>query len=356
MIEIDILPASSEKKGGDSVLIRIGNFNYTEERNQQKVILIDGGYQENASRIKDHLKKHYQTETIDIAIITHPDQDHISGFNKLLDDTSVVVKKTYIHDPWNHTHHMFTRTKDGRRTAKSLGNSFDQTLSILLNTLEKSDAKNIEPFAPLKLYGLNLHIIGPTPKFYRDTLYKFSGMEGAESSGPSNIYEEEPSLYQSSMDHFLDDPKTSPKNDTSVITLLRDDNNEPVALFTGDAGVDAINRALDTADAEGLKYKGVYLFQIPHHGSIKNISEELINRIDPKNTYVSAPPNKAEHPSPLLINFLIKRNTPIYHVQDTDGIVFYHGTPNRRPSWGAAPTAPHRDKVRRLKKLMSWIF
>lgn len=356
MIEIDILPASSEKKGGDSVLIRVGNFDYTMKHNEQKIILIDGGYQENASRIKEYLQTHYQAKTIDFAIITHPDQDHISGFNKLLDDPEVTVKKTYIHDPWNHTHRMFTKTQDGRRTVKSLGNAFDETLSTLSSVLEKSNAKNIEPLAPLKIAGLNLYIIGPTKDFYQETLYKFPGMEGAEQSGPSDVYEENFTLYQNSINHFLDDPKTSPKNDSSVITLLHDNNNEPVALFTGDAGVDAIGRALDTADGNRLKYKGVYLFQIPHHGSIKNISEDLISRISPKNAYVSAPPNKDEHPSPLLMNFLIQQGIPIYHVKDTNGVLFYHDTPNRRPGWGAAPTVQHREKVRKLKRATSWLF
>lgn len=350
MIEIDILPASSEKKGGDSILMRIFNSR------TQKVILIDGGYKENAARIKNHLQEYYNTNTIDIAIITHPDQDHISGFNALLDDNTVIVNTTYIHDPWNHTDHMFTRTEDKRRTKKSLGNAFDETLSILLDTLNKSDAKNVEPLAPHTVKGTNLHIIGPTRDFYRNTLFKFPGMEGAESSGPSNIYDEELTTYNDSIDHFLDNPKTSPKNNSSVITLLHDDEGTPVALFTGDAGVDAINQALDTAERQKLSYKGVFLFQIPHHGSIKNISKELIDRISPKNTYISAPPNKIEHPSSLLINYLVNRGIPVYHIKDKHGIAFPYKTVINRPGWGSAPTANRFEKVYRLKKIKYLFF
>lgn len=360
MIEIDILPASSEKKGGDSVLIRIGNFDYTANKNNQKVILIDSGYSENAQRIKDYLTDHYQTNTIDLVVITHPDIDHISGFKTLLEDTSIIVNKTYIHDPWNHTSHMFTRTKDNRRTVKSLGNAFDETLSRLSNILDKLNARNIEniePFGYLEIKGFNLHILGPDRKFYRDTLYKFEGMEGSSSQySGSDIYEPDLSHYSENMSHFLENPKTSPKNETSVITLLQDHDGKPLVLFTGDAGVDAINKALDNADNARIKYKGVYLFQIPHHGSIKNINQEVIDRINPVNAYVSAPSQKIEHPSPLLINYFLNCSVPTYHIKDKNGIVFYHGTSNRRPNWGVAAPAQKNNRVYRLKKLFNSLF
>lgn len=360
MIEIDILPASSEKKGGDSVLVRIGNFDYTNSRNNQKVILIDSGYSENAERIKEYLTNYYQTNTIDLVVITHPDIDHISGFKTLLENNSVIIKKTYIHDPWNHTSHMFTRTIDNRRTVKSLGNAFDETLSKLSDILDKLSAlkiENIEPFGYAEIKGFNLHILGPNKKFYRDNLYKFDGMEGASSQySGSDIYESDLSSYHENMPHFLDNPKTSPKNETSVIMLLQDHEGKPLALFTGDAGVEAINKALDNADKVGIDYTGVYLFQIPHHGSIKNISKDVIDRISPINAYVSAPSQKAEHPSPLLINYFLNNSIPTYHIKDKNGIVFYHGTQHRRPEWGVATTAPKNDRVYKLKRLFDKIF
>lgn len=360
MIEIDILPASSEKKGGDSVLIRIGNFDYSDSRNNQKVILIDSGYSENAQRIKEYLKDYYQTHIIDLVIITHPDIDHISGFKTLLEDNSIVIKKTYIHDPWNHTSHMFTRTKDNRRTVKSLGSAFDETLSRLSDILDKLNTleiENIEPFGYAEIKGFNLHILGPDRKFYRDTLYKFDGMEGTSSQyNGSDIYEPDLSLYNDDMPHFLENPKTSPKNETSVITLLQDHQGKPLVLFTGDAGVEAINKALDNADNAGIDYSGVYLFQIPHHGSIKNIDQAVIDRISPINAYVSAPSQKPEHPSPLLINYFLKNSIPTYHIKDKSGIVFYHGTQHRRPSWGVAAPASKNNRVYKLKRLFKKIF
>jgi hypothetical protein len=244
MIEIDILPASMQSKGGDSALIRVGTFDYKTKRNNQVVILIDGGYQENSERIADHLRTHYNTATIDIAIITHPDMDHLSGFKKLLEDGQVTVRQTFIHDPWEHKEHMFARALDGRRTVKSIGSAFEQTLNALSATLDMVSSKNTEPFGPSKLPNINAYILGPSREYYRDCLHQFPGMDGETKTGPSDIYTENACEYNAEMDHFLDDPKTSPKNNSSVITLLHDSAHNPIALFTGDAGVEAITSVL----------------------------------------------------------------------------------------------------------------
>lgn len=348
MIEIDILPASSESKGGDCALIRIGTFDYRSKNNNQIVILIDAGYKENAERIKEYLYEHYNTKTIDLAIITHPDTDHISGFKQLLDDNCINIRRTFIHDPWLHAKGIFNRTQDGRRTVNSIENSFEDTLKTLSNVLDRIENKNTEPFGIIKLQGVNAYILGPTKDYYEKLLYQFPGMEGNSSGGPSDIYSDRLSDYDPSINHFLDDPQTSPKNNSSAIILFHDDNNVPIALFTGDAGVDAINKALDIADKHNIKYKNVNLFQIPHHGSIKNISKALIERISPKRAYVSAPPEKTEHPSRLLINYFHKIGIDVYHVRDKKGIVFYFDGASSRPNWGSADKAPIYEKIYRL--------
>jgi len=51
------LPASSEKKGGDAILLRIGSFSYDNPyNNKQAVILIDSGYKSTAENIEKIFK------------------------------------------------------------------------------------------------------------------------------------------------------------------------------------------------------------------------------------------------------------------------------------------------------------
>lgn len=334
MIEIDILPASTEKSGGDSILIRIGKFDYDLQRNQQTVVLIDSGYAENADRIHKYLTDHYGTSTIDCLVITHPDMDHISGLAKLLEDGHVEIKNSFIHDPWNHARTVFQQTEDGRRSVKSIGNKFEETLSVLSDVLEHLDDVNCEPFSCCRLIdGLNLYIIGPSQDYYTELLYKFPGMEGDTGYSSTEIYHNTLVPYSPHLSHFLDNPQTSPKNNSSVILLLHDSNNKPIALFTGDAGVEAISAALDCADEYGLSYKNVDLFQIPHHGSIKNINQSIIDRISSKRAFVSAPPKKLEHPAKHLLNHFHGQGVKVHHIKHESGIRFGYESAPSRPGW-----------------------
>lgn len=352
MIEIDILPASTDAKGGDSVLIRIGTFSYDNKKNNQKVILIDSGYQENADRITSYLSEHYQTDTIDIAIISHPDMDHISGFKKLLDDDVVKIKETFIHDPWSHAKTIYSKTRDGRRTINAIKNEFDESLKSLSEILDNVDNINTEPLGTgliTEFDGVKLYLLGPSKEYYQKLLYCFPGMEGEIPYGDTDIYHKNEVDYSPHMPHFLENPVTSAKNSSSTIILIHGKNDSPIALFTGDAGTEAIEEALKAADYYNLSYKNVNLFQIPHHGSIKNISEHLIKRIQPIQTYVSAPPNNPKHPSRLLLNYLDNNGFAVRHIKDISGIRYsYEGAPSR-PGWTTATPFNRYRKVFRLK-------
>lgn len=83
--EIDLLPVSESTKSGDCILLRFGKL--YQGKDKQKVIIIDGGYAETAQSVKSHLRKYYKCEQegkliIDLMVLSHPDNDHISGLVK----------------------------------------------------------------------------------------------------------------------------------------------------------------------------------------------------------------------------------------------------------------------------------
>jgi hypothetical protein len=49
-------------------------------------------------------------------------------------------------------------------------------------------------------------------------------------------------------------------------------------VLTGDAGRGALTEAADAAWMAGLALPGVHTFQVPHHGSRRNVSTELLDR------------------------------------------------------------------------------
>jgi beta-lactamase superfamily II metal-dependent hydrolase len=330
--------------------IRIGSFSYNNpEQNEQKVILIDGGYKNTAELIEKHLKEYYSTTTIDYAFITHPDADHISGFLELLNRGKVKVKKSVIHDPWNHKIELFSRAEDGRRTINSISSNLDDTLSILSDTLDLLGNKNEEYFGVSSDETLGLYIIGPTEEDYINILQEFPGMDNERYISSEGVYTENEYPYQTTFKHFLDDPKTSAKNDSSMIILVKDSKNNPIALFTGDAGVDSITKALRNAKKEGIEYKNVALMQLPHHGSIKNINKQILDLVNPEKVFVSAPDNDAEHPSKLVVNYILSNDISYKHINSSSGIVFYFDGATKRPGWGPVPEGSIYSKTSKIK-------
>lgn len=238
MIEIDVLPAS-EKQSADAILLRIGSFSYDNpENNDQKVILIDSGWQSTAEKIENHLNDYYYTDTIDYVFITHHDADHISGLLKLLKNKRIKITRAFIHDPWNHKNELLKWDEDGRRTIRSIGSCLDENLAILSEILDLLNERNQEVFDISGNEELGLYILGPSKKDYLNLLPEFRGMYN-ERHTSGGVYTDEEFYYHPSFAHFLSNPITSAENDSSTIILLHNSKKEPIALFTGDAGVDS---------------------------------------------------------------------------------------------------------------------
>ena len=89
--EIDMLNVGA----ADAILIRCFN-----EQNYEYIILVDAGNKKDGEQITNHIKKYYQQQYIDLAICTHPDNDHIGGFEYVLDN--IEIKEFWIHDPAAH--------------------------------------------------------------------------------------------------------------------------------------------------------------------------------------------------------------------------------------------------------------
>jgi hypothetical protein len=62
--EIDYIPVGDEEKGADAIALRFGNL--TGQRNEQKVIVIDGGFKESGEKLVKHIKDFYNTDHVDI--------------------------------------------------------------------------------------------------------------------------------------------------------------------------------------------------------------------------------------------------------------------------------------------------
>lgn len=348
--EIDFLPVGDASKSGDAIALRYGNLNGP--RHQQVVVTIDGGTKASGQALAEHVARVYGTTVVDIAFLTHPDMDHSSGMRCVLEQLR--VKQVVMHLPWGHSGDVLRLVDDDRVTSKSLKNRAIDNLTAakeVADLARRCGADIVEPFAGVVTSGGEITVLGPTVEFYQKQLANFRFMPGTQDSSKTTTfsgYRE----YQPIVEHEswtverLGEPSenaSSAENNSSAIILLQVDGCN--VLLTGDAGVPAISAALDYADWHQIKPSSLNLFQVPHHGSRKNLSTSLLNRLFGRpeasvtgwNAVVSAAPQGApKHPNKKVTNALQRRGAK---VTTTEGgvIQFSKGI---APRLGYGPLVP----------------
>lgn len=170
--EIDFLPVGEESKSGDAIALRYGNL--YGPRNEQAVLIVDGGYTASGEALVKHVNEWYSTDRVDIVISTHPDQDHINGLEVVLEELQVGA--LFMHQPWRHSQTVAKARVTAFRSAgfadwveKSLQGASD--LEVLAT---KKGIPIIEPFRGLKIAttaGM-LRILGPTKEYYESLLLR----------------------------------------------------------------------------------------------------------------------------------------------------------------------------------------
>ena len=282
--EVDIIGVGKESKSGDAIALRWGNLHG--DRNEQKVVVIDGGFQESGQDVVGHIKRFYGTESVDAVVSTHPDQDHVNGLHVVLDELS--VRELWIHKPWEHNAGLAEKFLDGRLTDESIGRRLQESLETAADLVAKAKRKNIhivEPFSGDSLYDQNeFRVLGPTQYYYESLIPDFDGMPKARATF-ANLFVETGVSVARAMKRYIsawgidaldDKDTTSAKNNSSAITLLTVDGH--YLLFTGDAGIIALSYAADALDAirNGTELRFI---QIPHHGSRRNVGPTILNRL-----------------------------------------------------------------------------
>lgn len=146
--ELDFL-AVGEERSGDAITLRVGNI--PGSRNEQLVIVIDGGFTDNGQHVVDHINTYYGTNSVDLVVSTHPDCDHAAGLETVL--TKCEVGSLWMHRPWNHTEDIAKMFKDGRVTDYSVREALRKSLEEA-RTLERlAQSKGIpivEPFTGVR--------------------------------------------------------------------------------------------------------------------------------------------------------------------------------------------------------------
>ena len=335
MYEIDFMPVENEDqdggKSGDAIALR-----FTIEAEQRAaVVVIDGGRKPVGDDLVEHIKEYYGVSTVDLMISTHPDGDHLNGLASVIEQLQ--VSELMIHQPRLY-----------RRDVSDFSNL--EALDNLITTARAYGARLTEPFTGVSRFGGQLVVLGPTMKYYVELLDQHL----AEAKAPvfaeasrSSWLDKVAAPFTTRALSFLpvetltDDGECSPRNNTSVITLLT--VNQERMLFTGDAGIPALEAAALSYERSigSFQLCPLSFFQAPHHGSRRNLGPTILDRtLGAHNApfsascpaFISSAKAAPKHPSPKVVNALKRRGCDVFA---TEGSKIMHGSPDAapRPGW-----------------------
>lgn len=327
--EIDFLAVGSGEKSGDAIALRFGDL--FGSRTNQRVVVVDGGFQETGEQLVAHIRKFYQTDQVDLVVSTHPDADHVGGLQVVLE--TLEVGALWMHRPWLHTRDMADLFKGGRVTDQSVSESLRKSLDAAYDLERVATRKRIpitEPFVGLKDESASLLVVGPTRQFYEDLLQDFRGTPEPKTSGllakALRGAEEVVRRIAENWDYeTLDDTgETSAENNSSAVLLFRRDGHN--ALLTADAGLPALDQVAGLLEGAGFNAPAQLNFiQVPHHGSQRNSGPSVLNRlIGPKRqsqdvlktAFVSvAKDADSKHPSKKVTNAFRRRGAAVHATQ-----------------------------------------
>lgn len=288
MYEIDFLAVGKKAgdKCGDAIALRFVPAGST----QWAQVVIDAGFKDDGKALVEHVNAYYDPGRLDLAILTHPDEDHINGMGEVLRGLS--VKELWLH-----------------RIGAHGGSSLDAADAVeeLISVASEEGTEVYEVFAGQQAFGGALTVIGPDQTYYNQLVAEqVGGVSLAEAARKAAV-----AAGRSIWDRIagtlgqetpFPEKEVTPRNNSSIITLLTLDDNR--LLLTGDAGVPALSRAWDFAETNGLAGELSFV-QIPHHGSRRNASSAFLDRLiglpgqaENRTAFVSVSPGCShEHPS-----------------------------------------------------------
>jgi len=218
-------------------------------------------------------------------IVTHPDGDHAGGLRIVLEQLE--VGELWMNRPWLYAEELIDRFS----RFKSVDNLRSRLREIYpnINELEKiAQKKGVPIYEPFQgsIIGV-FTILAPSKSRYLDLIVESektpeSAKEESATQASSfgslieSLAEKAVSFIRSFWgDEAFSDQETSAENEMSVIQYAYICGKR--ILLTGDAGRGALSEAAGYANVANLVLPGIDRFQVPHHGSRRNVSTELLD-------------------------------------------------------------------------------
>lgn len=278
--EIDFLDVESDKSG-DAIAIRYGI------NGEEFIHVVDGGFQATGPSIVTHINTYYGNPAyIHRVVVSHPDGDHAGGLRTVLE--TFEVGELWMLRPWTYASEIVGRF-DGLTSVDNLRSRLRRLYPNLAALEDISLEKGIpikEPFQGASIG--HFYVLAPSRARYLDLIVESDRTPESVESASKSVFAEFGTAVATAVakvttyirsawgEEVFSPESTSAENEMSVVQFA--DLCGHKILLTADAGREALTEAADFAPAVGLQLPGIDRFQVPHHGSRRNVSTEVLDR------------------------------------------------------------------------------
>jgi beta-lactamase superfamily II metal-dependent hydrolase len=340
VFEVDFLPVGDGSRSGDAIAMRFTR----PDTGTLAHVIIDAGYEDDGDALLGHFESFYRTKYVDLLVLTHPDADHRGGIPTLLRELEIGVLA--VHDPTSH----------GGAAIPAA-----EKVAELRAIAAQASTQLVEPFAGSSGFGGALLVAGPSKDFYEQKLAEELAREGLAAAVPPTAARQalQAALARLSANvlpqlpveiPFSDSGGDKPLNSTSAVIDLQ--FGEQRFLFTGDAGVPALDAASDYLDAQGRTTRSATMVQVAHHGSRHNASSDCLDRLlGPKTderrgaaliSISQAAAQDPRYPSPRVTNAYTRRGYPCFATEGQTMCFSGEGAQGR--GWTSMTPLPPKDE------------
>lgn len=270
------------------------------------VILVDAGNVSNYSTIKSYLTENIKTNTIDLAVCTHPDKDHKGGFFNLIQDEEIMIKKFWIKNPMDVISAVdFARMRQKESREEACLRVFNHPADNSLNLIRLAQERHVlqaNVKQGIQFGDVPLWVIGPSDKLYREAaigmVSNFAELVDAPNLQKYNELEE---IDEKSAVNTINEKKEESYTNMSSLVLFFKPTEKFSIILAGDASCASL---LEIEEKYGETINGSIL-KVPHHGSKRNMNTDLIDALRPRASIISAAGNE-KHPNSNLVYYLSK--------------------------------------------------
>lgn len=313
-------------KDADAILIHF----WDDTKGKDYVVSIDAGRYDDGDEVCRFVKEYYKKDTIDVAVVTHCDEDHYGGYVKILEDKLVKINEFWLNDPGKYVvvdkYKYFRKLSSLRTEVRNVYNEEgDKNLLDLIPFTSIRTALSWDGDFYSAFDGA-IEILAPTKQYYESLV---PDLRHNAKPYDTTIEENDDSIWEAgkciskSLDNAPDD--TSTHNASSVIMMFKPDDDHKF-IFMGDACRVSVDKMMDI---DRKKMRNATLLKLPHHGSVHNMDSDMINLIHPIYAIASAE-SASKYFSPVLKNALKKVGTEVYSTYVNGSLLYSKGLPMRK--------------------------